>query len=175
MSAIVALARDPVEPGPVATASYPVMTGHDPDTEFAAYAAAAWATVRAADNRDAYVYRVLVNCLRDSRRRRWWGEHATADLPEPRGHGGARDQIADVDTADAIHRAMAGLSKVNRDVVVLRYLAQLTEQQTAEVLGVPAGTVKSRLSRALRSLASDRHLADLDDGVGDRLSEERAP
>ena len=33
-----------------------------------------WAKVQRADDRDAYVYRVLLNCLRDSRRRRWWGE-----------------------------------------------------------------------------------------------------
>jgi RNA polymerase sigma-70 factor (sigma-E family) len=134
---------------------------------------AAWAKVRAADNRDAYVYRVLVNSLRDSRRRRWWGERPTEDLPEGRATGRS-DEMADVDTADAIHRALAGLSKVNRDVVVLRYFAQLNEQQTAQALGVPAGTVKSRLSRALRQLASDRHLADfgaLTDGLADGLTD----
>ena len=36
-----------------------------------------------------------------------------------------------------------------RAVVVLRYFAHLTEQQTASVLGIAPGTVKSRLSRAL--------------------------
>ena len=127
----------------------------------------AWARVRAADNRDAYVYRMLVNGLRDSRRRRWWGERATDVLPEGRA-AARRDAIADVDTADAVHRALAGLSKVNRDVVVLRYFAQLTEQQTAEALGVPPGTVKSRLSRALAQLAADHHLADLTEGPGPR-------
>ncbi|WP_134740046.1 SigE family RNA polymerase sigma factor [Nocardioides sp. 503] len=121
---------------------------------------ASWARVRAADNRDAYVYRMLVNSLRDSRRRRWWGERPTDELPEGPA-AGRTDETARVDTADAIHRAMTGLSKVNRDVVVLRYFAQLTEQQTAEALGIPAGTVKSRLSRALRQLASDRHLTDV--------------
>lgn len=132
---------------------------------------AAWGKVRAADNRDAYVYRMLVNSLRDSKRRRWWGEHATDRLPEPSGDGVRRDPTADVDTADAIHRALAGLSKVNRDVVVLRYFAQLSEQQTAEALGVPAGTVKSRLSRALAHLAADSHL----EGFTDGLSPRRAP
>lgn len=126
---------------------------------------AAWDKVRAADNRDAYVYRVLVNSLRDSKRRRWWGEHATDQLPETPAGGVRRDATADVDTADAVHRAMAGLSKVNRDVVVLRYFAHLTEQQTAEVLGVPPGTVKSRLSRALAQLASDSHLATFTEGT----------
>lgn len=129
---------------------------------------AAWDRVRAADNRDAYVYRMLVNSLRDSKRRRWWGEHATDQVPEAPFRGVRRDPTADVDTADAIHRAMAGLSKVNREVVVLRYFAQLTEQQTAEALGVPAGTVKSRLSRALAQLASDSHLAGFTEGLNSR-------
>ncbi|MFA6576106.1 MAG: SigE family RNA polymerase sigma factor [Nocardioides sp.] len=129
---------------------------------------AAWPKVRSADNRDAYVYRVLVNSLRDSRRRRWWGEHATDQVPEAPAHGVRRDATADVDTADAIHRALAGLSKVNRDVVVLRYFAHLTEQQTAEALGVPAGTVKSRLSRALAQLAANSHLASFTEGPNQR-------
>lgn len=117
----------------------------------------AWERVRAADDRTAYVYRMLLNCLRDSRRRRWWGERPTERLPET----ASGDEAAAFDTADAVHRAMAGLSKVNRDVVVLRYFAGLSEQQTADVLGVPPGTVKSRLSRALARLADDSHLADV--------------
>ncbi|MDQ3485722.1 MAG: hypothetical protein M3445_10005, partial [Actinomycetota bacterium] len=48
-----------------------------------------------------------------------------------------------------------------RAVVVLRYFADLTEQQTADALGVPSGTVKSRLSRALDHLADDPNLCDL--------------
>jgi RNA polymerase sigma factor (sigma-70 family) len=63
--------------------------------------------------------------------------------------------------ADAIHQALAGLTKPQRDVVVLRYFVQLTEAQTADALGIPAGTVKSRLSRALAALAGSDHLTEL--------------
>ena len=119
----------------------------------------AWPKVAAADNRAAYVYRMLINCLRDSKRRRWWGERATEHLPESTAE---RDATAAVDTADAVHRALAGLSKPNRDVVVLRYFAGLTEQETSAALEIPTGTVKSRLSRALAQLASDDHLAEVD-------------
>lgn len=118
----------------------------------------AWPSVVAADNRTAYVYRMLLNCLRDSKRRRWWGERATERLPE--GGGNGSDSMAGVDTADAVHRALAALSKPNRDVVVLRYFAGLTESETAEALDIPAGTVKSRLSRSLAALAVNDHLAD---------------
>jgi RNA polymerase sigma-70 factor (sigma-E family) len=122
----------------------------------------AWGRVSAADNRDAYVYTMLLNALRDTHRRQWWRERATDTVPDET----SRDRMAEVDTTDAIHRAMAKLSKVNRDVVVLRYFAHLSEAQTAKVLGVPAGTVKSRLSRALAQLSADRHLADASEGHG---------
>ena len=120
----------------------------------------AWSRVRAADNRDAYVYRMLVNSLRDSHRRPWRRERSTAALPDL----SVPDGTAAVDTTDAVHRALAGLSEVNRVVVVLRYFAQLSEAQTAAALGIPPGTVKSRLSRALAQLSTDRHLADASEG-----------
>lgn len=118
-----------------------------------------WARVSAADNRDAYVYRMLLNCLRDQRRSRWWKDRRDAtderlDRPTP-------DRSDAVATADAIHRALAGLTKQARDVVVLRYFVELSEAQTAQALGIPAGTVKSRLSRALTQLAADDHLLDV--------------
>jgi DNA-directed RNA polymerase specialized sigma24 family protein len=42
----------------------------------------AWDKVARARDRDAYTYTVLVNCLRDSRRRRWHGETPTAAVPD---------------------------------------------------------------------------------------------
>ncbi len=45
--------------------------------------------------------------------------------------------------------------------MVLRYFAGLSEAQTATALGIPAGTVKSRLSRSLAQLAANEHLTDV--------------
>lgn len=115
-----------------------------------------WDKVSSSDNRDGYVYRMLLNALRDVRRSRWWKGRVDH---EPGGVEADRSEALAV--ADAVNRAMAGLSRVNREVVVLRYFVQLSEAQTASALGVPAGTVKSRLSRALASLAQDRHLQDI--------------
>jgi RNA polymerase sigma-70 factor (sigma-E family) len=120
----------------------------------------AWTKVQRADDRDAYVYRMLLNCHRDSRRRRWWGERPTETLPDR----SVPDSTAQVDVTDAVHRALAELSRAQREVVVLRYYANLTEQQTAQVLGIAPGTVKSRLSRALAHLGVNPHLADLSEG-----------
>lgn len=50
--------------------------------------------------------------------------------------------------------AVRGLREEERSVVVCRYFLELSEQETAEVLGLPRGTVKSRTSRALVRLRS---------------------
>jgi len=116
----------------------------------------AWDKVAQARDRDAYVYRVLVNCLHDSRRRRWRGETPTDDFPEL----AEPDRTADVELVDAVDRALAQLGDDARAAIVLRYYAHLTDEQTAEALGVPLGTVKSRIARALDRLSADPALTE---------------
>lgn len=117
-----------------------------------------WRRVEKADDRDAYVHRVLINSFVSSRRRRWTGEHPVAVLPES---GLIDDPTLAVDQSDAVLRSLDRLSEDQRTAVVLRYYAHLNERQMATVLGVAVGTVKSRLSRALKQLADDPHLAEL--------------
>lgn len=117
-----------------------------------------WDAIAAAEDRDAYTYRMLVNCLRDSRRRRWWQEHPTDTVPE---EPSLTDQEQEWDVQNAVSQALNSLPEQQRQVVVLRYFSGLSERQTADVLNVPSGTVKSRLSRALARLAQDEHLTDL--------------
>jgi len=119
---------------------------------------ASWDKVARARERDAYVYRVLVNMHAKSRRRRWWGERPTEHLPEGAAADDPTDRLAD---ADALRRALGALSLKDRSAVVLRYYAQLSEAETAQALGIPRGTVKSRLSHALRQLAQDPSVAAL--------------
>jgi len=119
-----------------------------------------WSSVERAADREAYVARLQLNLLRQSRRRRWWGERATDAPPErPTADGTGR-----VDDADALRRALGRLPEAQRQAVVLRHYLHLTEQQTAEATGVARGTVKSRLSRALAVLAADPDLAVLREG-----------
>lgn len=112
---------------------------------------AAWAKVARADSPEAYVHRMLINAHTSSRRRLWWREQPEAELPdaELRGHDHAVAQSDDLRTA--LRRLPLG----QRQVVVLRYFADLTEAQTAAALGISPGTVKSRASRALAALARD--------------------
>ena len=53
---------------------------------------------------------------------------------------------------DELVRALRGLPDPQRQVVVLRFLEDLTEAETAQVLGIPLGTVKSRARRGLDTL-----------------------
>lgn len=118
-----------------------------------------WDLVRAADDRDGYVFRILLNVLRSDRRSAWWRRRSDRALVDQAATVGDTAEATAI--ADAVHRAMADLSAEQRQVVVLRYFVQLSEAQTAAVLGVPAGTVKSRLSRSLARLSADHHLTDL--------------
>lgn len=118
-----------------------------------------WRKVDRANDRDAYVHRILLNSFTASRRRRWTTEVALAQTPERT----EADKTADVDQTDAVERGLARLPHDQRVAVVLRYYAHLSEQQMSAVLEVPAGTVKSRLSRALTSLAADPSLEELRD------------
>lgn len=108
---------------------------------------------------------MLVNTLASARRRRWNHEQPAPDPYEAAGTAspGIADATTQVDDADAMRRALDNLPTHQREVVVLRYYAHLTEQQIATVLATPAGTVKSRLSRALRLLADDTNLTEMRD------------
>jgi len=80
--------------------------------------------------------------MRATRRRRQ-GDRLEAAHPRP----GAIHPVHD-DTLDAVPR----LAPRARSLVVLRYYAQLTIQEIADVLQIPPGTVKSGLHRAVAQL-----------------------
>jgi RNA polymerase sigma-70 factor (sigma-E family) len=107
---------------------------------------ASWDRVRKADDVDAYVYRTVLNCWHKSRKRRWWGEVPTEVLPEEPSTEDPTDQVL---LRQALEVQLRRLTAEHREVLVLRFVADLTEPQVAEVLDVPVGTVKSRVSRAL--------------------------
>lgn len=110
-----------------------------------------WRRVQRVAQPDAYVYRILVNTLHDTRKRKWNGELPAEVLPETPIH-------TDLTTGLAVRQALAGLSKEHREVLVLRFYADLSERDTASALGLRAGTVKSRTARALTALAGDHNL-----------------
>jgi RNA polymerase sigma-70 factor (sigma-E family) len=117
----------------------------------------AWDRIREREALDGYVRRVMVNSHTSRWRRRKINEYATDDLPE---RGGQRDAMEDLALHDALWTALAGLPKRQRATVVLRYYEDLSEAETAAVLGISVGTVKSTTSRALAKLRDSSGLRD---------------
>lgn len=99
---------------------------------------------------DAWTYRLVVRaCLAESRRRRRAGiRQVPVDELLPSG----TDDIADADLRDQLGRALHALSVEHRTVVVLHHYVGLPLGEIAEILGVPYGTVGSRLHHAMRAL-----------------------
>ena len=107
-----------------------------------------WRSASAAADLNAYATKALLNTYLSWRRRRWHGEHATASPPEEEG----ADATAAVDLRLAVTRALGSLSAQQRAVLILRYLEDASETETAAILGCAVGTVKSRTARALAEL-----------------------
>jgi RNA polymerase sigma-70 factor (sigma-E family) len=122
-----------------------------------------WGRVQRQGDPAPYVFRILFNHVRRSRRRFWHREHPTDILPDK----AAADLTDAWDTAHALSCALRDLPVDQRSVLVLRYYSDLTERQTAEVLGIPSGTVKSRAARALTALAANPALRSLATPRGD--------
>jgi len=87
------------------------------------------------------------NRVRNRRRREGLAERAAADLAwqppasQPPGEGDGR-----------LRDALAALPERDRSVLACRFVLDLSEQETASVLDIPVGTVKSRTARALERL-----------------------
>jgi RNA polymerase sigma-70 factor (sigma-E family) len=102
---------------------------------------------------EPYVRRILYNeNISRWRRRRHLVEayHPTYDAPAVPG--------SDADVHLSLERALAALTPRQRAVLVLRYYEDLTESETARILGIAVGTVKSSHRRALgrlRAVAPD--------------------
>lgn len=126
----------------------------DISAEALARAYARWEHVRSHPNPDAWLLRVVGNLAIDHRRRDRSG-------PMPRLEPTAPDRPDDaaalqVDLARAVHR----LSRRQQEVVVMRYLIDLSEEDVAGSLGMSEGSVKTHLSRARGHLRE--HMIELD-------------
>lgn len=104
-----------------------------------------WPRAQQARSLDAYVYGILAHAWLDERRRPWRRETSVADLPDiglPGPTGGEADVLA----------LLARLPRGRRACVVLRVYCDLSVEQTAEILGISTGTVKSQTTRGLEML-----------------------
>jgi RNA polymerase sigma-70 factor (sigma-E family) len=116
----------------------------------------AWDRIADRQHVDAYARRVLVNEHRSTWRRTSRRPEVLAEvLPEvtrqPAQQSAQQPALYDGER-DAVWRCVQGLPPRQRAVIVLRYYEDLSEAETAHVLGISTGTVKSQASRALASL-----------------------
>jgi RNA polymerase sigma-70 factor (sigma-E family) len=109
---------------------------------------------------EAYVRRILVTTSASWWRRKWTRETPVADLPESAAV--ATEPSVWQDLWDAIGH----LPGRQRAVVVLRYLEDRTEAETARLLGCSVGTVKSQSAKALAKLRLDDLVQPVDQRSG---------
>jgi RNA polymerase sigma-70 factor (sigma-E family) len=108
---------------------------------------------------EPYVRRVLVTTSVSWWRRRWTRELPAGDLPE-RAAPEATDRMVD---AQDLWKAIGHLPRRQRAVVVLRYVEDQSESETADLLGCSVGTVKSQCAKALAKLRLDPALEPVAD------------
>jgi RNA polymerase sigma-70 factor (ECF subfamily) len=125
----------------------------------------AWRNLRGLrdpDRFDAWLHRLTVNaCLDLARRRR--GRVIEIELT-PLHDTPVQDATSLVTDTIYVERVLAGLEPSQRAVVVLHYFLDLSLPETAAALGIPVGTAKSRLNRALAAMrirVADEELAIL--------------
>lgn len=130
----------------------------------------AWRGIRALrdpDRVEAWLYRLLVRACHRQASRAWRRERVEVALSPINDPAFPADQ-ARVDTHDQLERALRRLSDDQRAVLVLTYYLDLPIMEAATVLGIPIGTTKSRLNRAMAAL---RAAIDADERVPGRLME----
>ncbi|WFE50421.1 SigE family RNA polymerase sigma factor [Micromonospora sp. WMMD1155] len=108
----------------------------------------AWKRLGGIEAVEPYARRVMVNTSTSWWRRRWHGERPTEVLPERAGV----DEIEQQLDRDLLWRHLKQLPNRQRAVLVLRYYEDMSEAQTAAMLDISPGTVKSQTSRALATL-----------------------
>jgi RNA polymerase sigma-70 factor (sigma-E family) len=107
-----------------------------------------WPRMCAAENRAAYVRRILINSARTGWRRRWRMESPSGMISGP----SAGDGYQQVDDREQLVQALRELAPRQRVAVVLRYFCDLDDASIADLLGCSQVTVRSQVSRALARL-----------------------
>jgi RNA polymerase sigma-70 factor (sigma-E family) len=118
----------------------------------------AWPRLRDPEKIEAYVRRTVVTTAISWRRRLSFHERAADPLPDTP----IQDRTEELVTHQVLLAQLGRLSPRQRAAIVLRYYEDLTEAQTAEVMGCSVGAVKSQVAVGLQRLrdlmGSDREI-----------------
>jgi RNA polymerase sigma-70 factor (ECF subfamily) len=108
--------------------------------------------LRDPDGFDAWLRRVLIRCVyreANRERRQSW---RTVEVPDIACYS---DTAQGVEDRDTIERGFRRLRPEHRAVLVLRHYLGFSDEEAADALSVPAGTIKSRLNRATSALRAE--------------------
>jgi RNA polymerase sigma-70 factor (ECF subfamily) len=98
-----------------------------------------------------WLHRITVNeCLKRRRRRPSMASLDDVELPDS--HSSIEERVQDRLDYDQLIEVLSKLDSKHRAVLVLRYFDELSYDEIAQTVGVPLGTVKSRLNHALKAL-----------------------
>ena len=107
-------------------------------------------SLRDPDRFDAWMHRLLINACHDQSRRNSRFEVQVAELAL--NHADPSDDYASVVNVDELERGFLRLSVEHRAVLVLTHYVGMSAPEVAQVLGIPPGTVYSRLHYAVRAM-----------------------
>ncbi|PZS06080.1 MAG: SigE family RNA polymerase sigma factor [Pseudonocardiales bacterium] len=113
----------------------------------------------------AFTRRVMVRTFLGWRRRRWATEVVTDNVDELATESAAAESDR-VDVQVDVAAVLLRLPPRQRAVIALRYLADLSEADTAEAIGISLGAVKTHASRGLRALRSIPSIRELIEEAG---------
>ncbi len=127
---------------------------------------------------EAWLYRIAVNCCRSRMRRKWyqvvpWPHLGYGDRIAAKAEDRPERVVMRGEQRSQVLTAINQLGEKHRLVIILRYYADLSNEEIASVLNIPSGTVRSRLHTArqrLRELLAEAGLVD--DEVGPLAVEE---
>lgn len=115
-------------------------------------AASRWEQVRALDSPGGWTHRVALNLATSQLRRARLERRARARIGDDHAHA---DTSAHVPEALAVRAALQQLPRSQRRVLVLRHVLQWRASEIAELDGVPAASVRKRLTRARTALREE--------------------
>ena len=121
------------------------------------------ATYRPTARFSTYLWRIALNMCHDERRRvERRGEESLDESERECAHDGtfalpasAERRLLEMERAGMVREALSHLPETHRTVVVLRHYEHLKFREIAEVMGIPEGTLKSRMAQALDRLSRD--------------------
>jgi RNA polymerase sigma-70 factor (ECF subfamily) len=109
-----------------------------------------------------WLWRMALNVCYDELRRNYRHREIGRELLEPQGDTleecaaegpGPDDNTAQLEEGELVRRALMQLPEIYRTVIVLRHYEDLKLARIAEILGIPEGTVNSRMAEALSRLS----------------------